>query len=70
MAMIRRYYSDWYDMYSRYPYHALSAGGAYSGIPSSTTGSSFNLTIPFGFYYQSPFWCGVSEKNCVIFCSY
>ena len=37
MAMVRKYYADWYEMYSRYPYAALSAGGAY---PSSTASKS------------------------------
>ena len=37
MAMVRKYYADWYEMYSRYPYAALSAGGAY---PSSSASKS------------------------------
>ncbi len=36
MAMIRKYYSDWYEVYSRYPYGALAPGAA---LPPGTTGT-------------------------------
>ena len=47
MAMVRKYYADWYEMYSRYPYAALSAGGAYpsSSASKSSTHEEFDTYI-------------------------
>ena len=47
MAMVRKYYADWYEMYSRYPYAALSTGTAYPSSAASKCSSQkeFNTNL-------------------------
>ena len=45
MTIVRKYYADWYEMYSRYPYAALSV------YPSAATGKSCSK------FYSKSRWC-------------
>ena len=63
MTMVRKYYADWYEMYSRsYPYAALSAGAVY---PSAAAGKSHYILMTKKECYRiiTEFDCNVQVYN-------